>query len=386
MARRGLPILLFTIFVDLFGFGVVIPILPNYAKGMADSNLLAGAIMASYSLAQLLFNPIWGSLSDRFGRRPIILWSTALNVAGYFMFSQADTILTLFISRLLCGAGSGNISVAQAFITDLTLPAQRARFLAYIGAAFSFGFIFGAPYGGFVYDAFGFEMVGISIGVLCLLNLILAFFILPESIRRKGEIRPIVLLPFGAIFKACKFLNIRLLFGVGFVYTISFFLFQFAATLGWKEIKGLNDKEIALVFSLIGLSSGLTQAFLVGPLSKRYGEARLITFGLVGMGISIGILPFIPKEWFVPAELFFLVGVTFSSSLVSAPIVALLSKQPNTEGQGRMLGLYQSVQASARVSGPLVSAVLYAIDYAIPMVMAGLLLAVSAFFMRSFSK
>lgn len=340
---------------------------------------MAGAIVAIYSLAQLIFNPIWGALSDKYGRRPVILASNFLNMSGFFLLGFADDIPTLLFSRLLSGIGSGNISAAQAFIADITPPEKRAKTMGLVGVAFSFGFIFGAPIGGQIFSHFGFAWLGWGTGILCALNLILSWWILPESLKEKaGQIR-IVIFPVRQIWQsAIQDRGTGLIFLMGFSYAASFFLFQLAANLAWEQEKGLNTEAIAWLFSVIGLSSGLTQGLAIGPLTKKFGELQLIRFGIA---LFIGILlvyPWIPIGW-ITLEVFLLAGLAFSNGLINAPGLSLLSQRHDRQSQGRVIGYYQSVSAAARVVGPLSAGVLYQLWMPLPFWTASGLMSITLF-------
>ena len=189
-----LTVLFITVFIDLLGFGLIIPILPNLVtKLFMKPEWMAGLVAGVYSVAQFLFSPFWGTLSDRFGRRPIILLSVALTALSYLLFSYAVSVVIfslLVIYRFLAGMGSANIAAANAYIADITTKENRAKSMALIGAAFGLGFIFGPPAGGFIKEEFGADWVGYVAFMPCLLNLIFAWFWLPESIQGRGASHP----------------------------------------------------------------------------------------------------------------------------------------------------------------------------------------------------
>lgn len=386
MKNRGLYILLFTIFIDLFGFGVVIPILPIYATKLADSELMAGAIVAAYSLAQLIFNPIWGALSDRFGRRPVILISSAINMLGFFMLGFADSIPTLLAARILSGIGSGNISAAQAFIADITPPEKRAKYMGLVGVAFSFGFIFGAPIGGQVYEHFGFSWLGWGTAMLCASNLLLAFFILPESIREKSAGSRIVILPIKSIIQTVKSdRGTAILFLTGFTYSASFFLFQLAANLAWEQQKHFSQEQISLLFSVIGLASGLTQGLAIGPMTRHFGEKKLVQLGIAMFATAILAYPLIPPGLLI-IEIIFLCIISFANGMINAPGLSLLSRRHPGNKQGQIIGYFQSVGASARVVGPLTAGLLYQFWYPLPFITAALIMGFTLYCFLYFPK
>ncbi len=382
MPGRALPLLLLTIFVDLFSFGVVIPVLPIFVKDIGGSDLAVGLVTAVYSLAQFFMTPVWGALSDRYGRRPIILGSTAIHTVSYGLMAFAGTVPLLLGARLLAGVGSGNISAAQAYISDITSPEKRAGSLALIGAAFSLGFIFGAPVGGFLMAEYGFEAVGWFTGGLCFLNLVLAFFILPESLQEKHPNTLIRVLPVRAFVRSFRHPGQRALFVNYFVYTVAFFMFQLAATLTWKEERMLSEKEISWLFSFIGLCSGISQGILVGPLVKWLGELRLMFIGAGMLMVCLTSIPLIPDAWFIPAELIVLFFIALANGLMIAPGLSLLSKITRSEVQGSTMGLYQSTGASARFFGPLMAGVFYGISHEVPYFVGAVLLLINFWMLR----
>lgn len=201
---RRLLILFVTIFIDLMGFGIFIPVVPIYARELNASDALVGDTGALFSLMMFIFTPVWGSLSDRFGRRPIILWALGISAVSYLLFAQANTLFLLIAARMLTGIGSGNITAAQAYITDITPPEGRAKAMGMIGAAFGLGFIFGPPMGSFIYMHFGVEWVGYIAAIICVLNMVAVWFFLPESLQQKVMDRAIRIKPITGAIKALK--------------------------------------------------------------------------------------------------------------------------------------------------------------------------------------
>ncbi|MDX9760335.1 MAG: MFS transporter, partial [Bacteroidota bacterium] len=184
MKKTPLAIIFLITFIDLLGFGIVIPIIPSYAEaGFGASDVMVGFVVASFSFSQLLFTPIWGRLSDRFGRRPILLFGLALTVVSYLMFGLAHSLEMLIASRLLAGIGGANISAAQAYISDVTRPEERARGMGLIGAAFGLGFVFG-PFIGGALVGYGHQVPGFAAAAISAVAFVTALIALPESLRR----------------------------------------------------------------------------------------------------------------------------------------------------------------------------------------------------------
>ena len=370
MFKSAKFILFLTIFIDLLGFGIVIPILPNYVKELPGSDVWTGVPVTLYALAQFFFTPIWGALSDKYGRRPIILVSVAISAVSYVIFSFASIFPIVLLARLLGGMGAGNISAAQAYISDITEPKDRAKTMGMIGAAFGLGFIFGPPIGGFLMEDFGFPSIGLFCAGLCVLNFILAFMLLPESIKERRLNVKINILPVADYRRVFGMKLMPYLMVIGFIYTAGFFLFQLPSSLMWKEHFRFSDKEISFIFGFIGISTAIVQGGLIGVFSKWIGEKRLMLYGNILLAISVVLLPFVGKSWFVPLELILLFLLAVANGFVGPSVMSMVSVlAPRTE-QGISMGIYQSFCSLARAIGPLLGGALYGINYHVPYLMA----------------
>lgn len=385
MDRRK-AILFLTIFIDLLGFGIIIPILPNYAEELGASEFMIGVIAAVFSLMQFVFTPIWGTLSDQKGRRPMMLISIAITCIAYLLFSQATTLWLLIISRCLAGLGSGNISVAQAYIADITPPEQRAKSMGMIGAAFGLGFIFGPPAGGLIMEYWGIMYVGLICGALCLINLVLAFFVLPESLGEKIQARKINILPVKDFVKVLSSGGPRELFLINFIYITAFFTFQITATLLWDDKYGFGDKEIGYLFAFIGICTAVMQGGLVGFFTRVFGEFRLLTIGTYMLMFCLLVISFIPEAYFIPFELIILLFLAIANGMVGPSSLSLLSAMTDKHEQGRRLGLFQSFGSMARVIGPLMAGMLYGINMHLPYLVGAALLLVNVFLCYNIKK
>lgn len=378
MFKSAKFILFLTIFIDLLGFGVVIPILPNYVKTLTDSNFLASVPIALFAVAAFFFTPIWGALSDKYGRRPIILISVAISLVSYLIFSFATVFPIVVLARVLGGMGAGNISAAQAYISDITEPKDRAKSMGMIGAAFGLGFIFGPPIGGFLMEGFGFPSLGLFCAALCAINFVSAFFLLPESIKEKRadvKIKPLPVADYKHVF-SMKLMPY--LMSVGFIYTIGFFLFQLPSTLLWKEHYHFTDKEISLIFGFIGISTAIVQGGLIGVFSRWLGERQLMLYGNVMLGICVVLIPFVPKSLFVPVELILLFLLAVANGFVGPAVMSLISVLAPKNEQGLSMGIYQSFSSAARALGPLLSGALYGINYHVPYITAFVVYGINA--------
>ena len=382
MKDKRISILFLTIFIDLLGFGIVIPILSNLAKTMSITSHMSfnpdyavGIIAAAFSVIQFLFAPMFGSLSDRIGRRPIILGSILVNAIGYFIFGIAGNFMILLISRIVSGFGSANISAAQAYIADITTPADRAKKMGIIGAAFGIGFVFGPPIGGYLFLAGGLYYVGIFTAVLCLLNFVLAFMFLPESNTNKSAHRRKASDTFKGMFQVWNIEVIGELFLINFIYIMAFSMMQVNGSVLWKEKYGLNEKEVGNIFGMIGVAGAIVQGLLIGVFSKKLGLKKMLLIGCPLVGIGLAIIPLPPNiEWFYVNQTIAIVLLSVGNGLLMTSINSLVSINSPAHAQGTMLGTLQSLSSLSRVVGPLIASFLYAEAKELPFFTAGVLM------------
>ncbi len=386
MFKSAKFILFLTIFIDLLGFGIVIPILPNYVKEMTESDFLVGMPVTLFALSQFFFTPIWGTLSDKYGRRPIILISIGLSVVAYFVLSFADSFLIVLFARILSGIGSGNISAAQAYISDVTEPKDRAKSMGMIGAAFGLGFIFGPPIGGFLMEDFGFASIGHFCMVLCALNFILAYFFLPESLKDRRQEIKINILPVKDYRYVFSMPLLPFILFIGFIYTAGFFLFQIPSTLMWKENFHFSEKEIGWIFTFIGVSTALVQGGMIGFLNRWFGEKKLLLWGNVLLALSVVGIPFVPKAYFIPVELVMLFGVAIANGCVGPSALSLVSQIAPEKEKGLVMGIYQSFSSLARATGPILGSSLYGVSFFAPFLAAFFIYGVNALLALFFLK
>jgi multidrug resistance protein len=369
MKDRKFLLLFITIFLDLFGFGIVIPVLPSYIKNLAGGDgkdWVVGIIIACFSVAQFFSTPLLGGLSDRLGRRPILLWTLLGNCIGYFTLAIANTLPLLMLSRTISGFCSGNLSVAQAYITDISTKENRTKAMGMIGAAFGMGFILGPPIGGYLNSHFGFWSLGAFSGGLCALNAIIMYFLLPESITIFNKDKKINLLPFKEFVKVFETPFFGRIFIISFIFVTGFFLFQIPSPLLWKEHFHLDEEHIGYLFGIVGISTSVVQAGLVGPIKKLLGEKNMLIFGNIIQGVTICAVPFIPIEAFwvlMPTCLFF---QSLGNGMLNPALMSYLSQNTEPQHQGRMFGLYQSFGSLARIVGPVLGATLYGLHYIVP--------------------
>lgn len=340
------------------GFGIVLPLLPFYADRFGASGTQVGLLITVYSIAQFFLAPFWGRLSDRVGRRPILIFGLVGSSASYVVFAFANSLGILFLSRIMAGIGGATVPVAQAYIADVTPPERRAGNLGLIGAAFGLGFIFGPALGG-ILAPISVEAPGLAAAALCLGNGILAFFLLPESISpAEKEARSLVPKPFRLHDFAVAVKNpltSRILL-LAFLFTVAFAAMQPTFPLFGAARFGLEEKNVGYLFAFLGTVSAIVQGGLVRKLVPVLGETRLIQ--LSGFPFIAGLLAIAYAHTLGLLLLgLALLALGFGGTLPS--IASLLSRVAPQELQGSILGLGQSVGSLARIVGPTLAGVVY---------------------------
>ncbi|KER09435.1 MAG: MFS transporter [[Candidatus Thermochlorobacteriaceae] bacterium GBChlB] len=379
MKSSPLAILFFTVFLDLIGFGIVLPLLPNYARELGASPFLIGLCAAAYSVMQFFSSPIWGTFSDTVGRRPIILSSVATSVVSYLIFSQAHSIWLLLVSRVLAGIGSANVSVTQAYITDISTKDTRSKYLGILGAAFGLGFVLGPPLGGFIKTAYGTDVVGYTAAAFTFIDLLLAYFLLPESLKeRKTDGASFKVFNAHGFLEALRRPAVNRLMVISFCFIFAFVNMQISVPLLWKEHYAMTDEHIGYLFSFIGIVSVIVQGGLIGRFSKQFGERALLLAGVVLMLAGILLLPYIPTSLMFSIGLIGLIFLAVGNGLVTPVNTALISLYTPPEEQGETLGIAQSIGSLARITGPFSGSLFYALDYHAPYWVGGAALVLGA--------
>ncbi len=373
----------------MLGFGIIIPILPIFTKELGAQDYQIGLIAMIYPIMNFFFAPLWGTLSDRYGRRPIILISVFITGLAYLVFAQVSGLAILFFSRMLSGIGSANISVAQAYISDVTSVKERTKSLGFLGAAFGIGFIIGPTIGGYLKSISApgqVDWVGYVAAGMSFINLIMAYFMLPESMKERQSNAKFNFKVVTGIITELRKPSIRELLLINFIFISAFMLMQMACSLMWKEIDGLTDQQIGYVFAFIGLATAIIQGTLVGRMVKWLGEQKLITYGIFFMIAGLIMLPLVGKSYFIPFELFGLTLVAMANGCLTPGITSLLSKYANPREVGQVLGVNQSFGSLARAAGMGFSGFLYGMNFHVPFFVGALMMGVCFILVISFSK
>jgi MFS family permease len=353
-----MPILFLIVFIDLIGFGLVIPLLPFYAERFDASPLEMTLLFATYSLMAMLAAPLWGRLSDRVGRRPVLMASMAAASLAYLGLAVADNLWMVFLARAFAGACAGNIAAAQAYVADISPPEARAKGMGMIGAAFGLGFIVGPVIGGLVAGndlaTADLQTPGLIAAALSLVALLGVVLLLPESLASRRLVRSR-----GRIASARDALarpGLARLLAMFFLVILAFSGME--TTFAWWAIAqfGWGPQSIGFVFFYVGLLSALMQGGLIGPLTRRFGEERLMLGGL-GL-IALGLVS-MPLAHTLPVLVVALSGLALGMGAMQPSINSLISRRAGPERQGEIMGVAQAIGSLSRVLGPIVAGALF---------------------------
>jgi multidrug resistance protein len=352
-AKWAKPVIFLTVMLDLVGFGMIIPLLPLYARHFGAGGVLVGILFASYSLMQFLFAPLWGRVSDRIGRKPVLLISTAVNAGALVVFGLAQSYWWLLAGRVLAGMGTANISVATAYIADVTREEDRAKGMGLIGAAFGVGFVIGPALSGEL-SRFGYAVPPLAAAALAAVNFLSTFVLLPESLRRDRRAGPRP----SRIEALRQSRVLGKVVSLVFIQVAAFSMLEMAFVLFAKSRVGFGVTESGRVFALVGAVMVLVQGGLIGRLVRRVGERRCAEVGLLVMAAGLALMPLTPAHVWWPLVLAITVAAV-GNAIATPSLQSLVSRSASPQTQGAALGVSQSASALARVVGPGVAGVLF---------------------------
>lgn len=380
---KKLLVLLLVVFIDLIGFGIVIPILPLVVERIGGGTILVGIVIAVFSLFQFIFAPILGRLSDKYGRRPILLISSLINAFSYFLIFLSQSIWVIFLGRMIAGIGSSNLSVAQAYIADTSKSHERTKRMAFIGAAFGLGFIVGPLIGGVVSAKFGIAYAFLIPAVLSFLNSILIYIILPESKVTLQKHVKIELFNLKVTKEILQPKNMAFLLFLFFFVNLALALIIGVFPLYSEARYGWNEEQNGYYFGLIGVGSFVTQIYVVGQLLKKFNEAKIIRIFLLIFGVAVIGVGLAPFGWMA-----LLVGpfTAVGFSVVNVSVQALISLESKPEEQGIALGVAQSFASMARVFGPIFGGIIAVLHINLPYVISGILAIIILGYSRNYLK
>lgn len=368
MRKTSRLIIFLTVFIDLIGFGIVMPLLPLYSQQFGASGWMIGMIVASYSVMQFIFAPVWGGWSDRIGRRPVLLISNAGSALSYLFFGYASTmegdkaLWLLLASRIFAGICGANLSVASAYMADVSPPEKRSKSMGLIGMAVGLGFIFGPALGSLSAKYFGLAGPGWVAGGICAVNFFLACVILGESLQpsAKPRINRVRMAQWAHVLGQPVVGFLVVLF---FLATFCFAAFEVTIGLLLKKNFGYDQEQLGYYLTYCGVLSAFLQGGAIGPLVKRFGEQRIISTSLVLLAASLLCLPYVSS---VTGLLAVLAVLAIGSGLNRPPLFGMISKLTSQEEQGSTLGVAQSAGSLARIVAPIFAATLYDVRFDIP--------------------
>jgi len=352
MNNKPLFSIILVVFIDLLGFSLIIPLLPYYAQTFKASDTTIGLLLASYAAAQLIGAPLLGRASDRFGRRPILLISIFGTFLGFLLFGFAGSLAMLFASRILQGITGGNLSVAQAYITDVTDAKSRNRGLGLIGAAFGLGFIIGPAAGGLLSNI-SYSVPAFVAAALSFINLMLIVFWLPESLRPENRTQITEKRPGFTLTALLETLNRPLsgpLLITRFLYSLAFVILQSIFSLFALKRFGMSVVATGFVLTYVGVVSVVTQAWLIGKLSQRFQDMLLIQAGLILLAFGLLAWAFAPNIFLLVLSV---TPIALAGGMLNTVLPSALTKTVEPQEVGGILGLSTSVESSTRVIAPL---------------------------------
>lgn len=362
-SRSPLFVLFLTVFIDMVGFGIIIPVLPLYAEHFHASPMQIGWLTGIYSGMQIIFTPILGRLSDRYGRRPVLMLSLAGTAVGFALMGLAQALPLLFVARIIAGITGGNISIPQAYIADVTTPETRSKWMGMIGAAFGIGFTFGPLIGGVMsrisYSAPFYFAAGLSAA-----NVVLLYFILPESLPKEHRAKPHEDASTIEVFRHGSGWMFGLVVATYFFLVAGFTIMTTLFALFTARHFGYDARANGYLFGFIGIVTVIIQGGLIGRLVKMFGETALVRLGLLLTAASLALLPWCGSlGWLLVA----CVGLSCGSGFASPPLNGLASQMIDRSWQGRALGVMQAAGSTARLLGPLLGGSLLMLDLGKPL-------------------
>jgi MFS family permease len=366
--KASLLVVFLIVFIDLIGFGMVLPLLPLYAARftLSKSGLTIGLLMASFSAMQFLVAPMWGRLSDRIGRRPVLLVGLAGSVVFYLLFAVAsiyESLALLFVSRIGAGIAGATISTAHAYIADITAVENRTKGMALIGAAFGLGFTFGPIFAWLAIDLEASQGLGAGPGyaasALSSIALLLAWFLLRESLRYGQPHAARKWFDFQSLTEACRMPSVGLLLLTSFVCVFSFANFESTLSLSLDNRFGFELEQICLTFAFVGMVLMLVQGGIVRRLAGKVRDAALAGTGAVLEIIGFSMLWLVGENYSLTVFLLALAIIVSGFAFITPSLNSLISRRSDPARQGSILGVTQSISSLARILGPMIGIPLF---------------------------
>ncbi len=368
MKSRTTLVLFFTLILDFIGVGVIIPLLPDFSTSLNATPFMLGVIVGGYALMQFVFSPLLGTLSDRYGRRPVLLASIAINGLGFILFGWADSLALLILARLISGAASANRIVAQACLSDLYTAEERFKTFGIISAAVGIGFTMGPPLGTLVYNQYGGQGVGIMLAISCLVNFVIAFIWLPESLNiEQRQLK-------GDELKVKDILRdpaLMTLFLVNLIFTAASSTAQAFGGLLWANQYQFSVTKIGIMLTFVGIVTALTP-LLINRVGVKIAPLTYLMIGLCMVGLGLALMPFVPMNTILQG-LVPLVGIhAIGHAIVMQMGIALVSQRVAANQQGQIMGYYQALASLALAFGPVLAGILFQFKMSAPFLLSAL--------------
>jgi DHA1 family tetracycline resistance protein-like MFS transporter len=391
LANKSLLFIMITAFLAVMGIGIIIPVVPfivtQYMPGATNGQIAfsVGLLMSIYSICQFFAAPGLGALSDKYGRRPVLLACLLGSAIGYILFGIGGSLTVLFLGRIIDGLTGGDIGTIFAYIADISKPEDRGRIFGLIGAIVGVGFMIGPTVGGLM------SLISLSApfylaAAITLLNAIFGYFVLPESLshdHRTSDFSLKHLNPFSQLQSVLSNTTIRTILFVGFFYFLPFSQLQGIGSIYTKDVLHWSPANIGVYFFVIGVIDIITQGFLSGKLLPKFGEIRLVIAGLAVTGIAYFCNALL---LYFPSTLFAFISViiyAFGSGLIEPALGGLISRAAGPKEQGRVQGANQSLQSITRITGPLIAAYLYGFMPNLPYITCAILSAFAILYVVS---
>lgn len=360
--KRIIPIFI-VVFVDILGFSIILPLLPFYAGTFNASDQLIGLLIASYSVCQFIAAPLLGHLSDNHGRRPVLLYSQFGSLTGFILLGLAmnlpSPLAWMFVARMIDGFSGGNLTVAQAYISDITPPESRAKtFGMIIGGSFGLAFTIGPALGSIVSSKFGYNITAYVAAAISLTSILATTFLLPETQHQSDEARPRGLAMYTRALDYLAITDLRPLLFIFFFMSLPFTIYTTMFPLFAKKQLGFTVDQAGYFLALVGLLGVFWQAAMIGPVVNRFGEYKSMIIGLSASTLGLYYVAFVNIWWklIIVALLF-----SFGHGISRAPLTSIISKTAPPTRRGGVFGAMTSLESLTRILGPILGGWLIAV-------------------------
>lgn len=377
MNKKHLALLFLIAFLTMLGFGIIIPILPFFAEKLGASSFDIGVLFASYNIMQLVFAPIWGALSDRIGRKPLVSFGLFGFSITFILFGMADSYTEMLVYRVLGGiVSAAALPTVTAMVADLFPPEERAKGMGVVGAGIGLSFVFGPVIGGLL-SGYGFAVPFYASGAVALVTFLVILFALPESLpkeKRTGRTQHSRGNPLVSLFG-----SLSLLYGILFIVSFAFSGLETTFALYINDLYGFTSKDLGYMFLVMGIIAAFVQGGLIGKMVKRMGEPAVLTLGMCLYGIGFFAIPLSGNFW-VLAIILSLFGA--GQGMIRATATAMIT-QRTMQGQGVTTGAISSMDSLGRILGPLAGGAVYQFTHSGPFLLGGVLMVLILLWFRS---